>query len=179
MRPGELQEAEVERLAFAKAQQGASLGAQYVIGADTLVALPERIFGKPGTPQEAMVMLRQLRGREHRVVTGVAVVHQGALQSGWRATRVWMRDYSDAEIAAYVASGEAMDKAGGYAIQDERLRPVERLLDEGSQRPGCYCNVVGLPLGVLLRLLREADYPTAMTERPVQCAECPDWARAG
>jgi hypothetical protein len=67
-----------------------------------------------------------------------------------------------------VARGAALDKAGAYAIQDTHFHPVARL-------QGCYCNVVGLPLGLVLRLLREAGYPVGQLLRPPQCADCPDW----
>ena len=85
-------------------------------------------------------MLRALRARSHQVLTGVALRgDDGVRWCGVVATSVVMRDYSDAEIEAYIGRGEPFDKAGGYAVQDEAFRPVERL-------EGCYLNVVGLPL---------------------------------
>jgi len=161
-----------EALALAKAEAVArDEGEGIVIAADTIVVDGETILGKPADGAEAAEVLRRLRGREHRVITGLAVVDAA---SGWRAashvvTPVRMRHYSDAEIAAYVARGEPLDKAGAYAIQDEQFHPV-------ASYDGCYCNVVGLPLKALLTLLRRAGVdirPDSLQDLPPQCAVCP------
>jgi MAF protein len=161
-----------EALALAKAEAVARAEKEgVVIAADTIVVDGDTILGKPANGAEAAEMLRRLKGREHRVITGLAVVHAG---SGQRAashvvTAVQMRDYSDAEIAAYVARGDPLDKAGAYAIQDEQFQPV-------ASYDGCYCNVVGLPLKALVTLLRRAGLDItlhSLQDLPPQCAACP------
>lgn len=123
-----------------------------VLGADTVVALREgagwRVLGKPTDPDDARATLRLLRGREHLVVTGVAVVRRENERFGHEETRVRMRDLSDAEIEGYVATGDPLDKAGSYAIQHPMnlVRSIE----------GPYDNVVGLPMDLVRRLLSEA-----------------------
>jgi MAF protein len=167
-KPEELAEA----LALAKAEAVAREQKEgIVIAADTIVVDGDTILGKPADDSEAEATLRRLRAREHRVVTGLAVVDAG---SGQReathvVTAVRMRPYSDGEIAAYVASGEPLDKAGAYAIQDERFHPV-------ASYDGCYCNVVGLPLKALVLLLRRAGVDItshSLEGLPEQCAACP------
>src|SRR5581483_4566003 len=149
--PGESARALALRLARAKAAAGAALRPHSVVlAADTVVTHQGRIYGKPGSPEEARQMLRELRGDRHEVITGVCVQAAGRPPLLAAAcTDVWMRAYSDAEIAAYVESGEPFDKAGGYAIQNGRFRPVARIR-------GCYTNVVGLPLCLTRALLRAA-----------------------
>ncbi len=125
-----------------------------VLAADTVVALDGEMLGKPASPEEAVAMLRRLRGRWHRVTTGVAVIAPDASgrpqeRTAAVTTRVLMRPYTDEEIAAYVATGDPLDKAGAYAIQNQEFRPVERI-------SGSYPNVVGLPVRTALRLLEEA-----------------------
>jgi len=124
-----------------------------VVGADTVVTLPGRVLGKPSSAAEAREMLEMLSGREHRVVTGVAVVDPagGRSVAGAEETRVFFRNLTRAEIQAYVESGEPMDKAGAYAVQGLGALLVERI-------EGCYFNVVGLPLGLLAGLLGEFGY---------------------
>lgn len=119
-----------------------------VLGADTLVVVDGEALGKPADAADARRMLRRLRGREHVVVTGVAVVDTATGREATEAvvSRVRMADYSDAAIEAYVASGEPLDKAGAYAIQGQGGRLVERL--EGS-----WSNVVGLPVEATRALL--------------------------
>jgi MAF protein len=161
-----------ETLALAKAEAVAADEEEgMVIAADTIVVDGETILGKPADGSEAAETLRRLRGRTHRVITGLAVVDA---DSGQRATShvvtaVRMRHYSDADIAAYVARGEPLDKAGAYAIQDKQFHPV-------ASYDGCYCNVVGLPLKALLPLLRRAGLDITLDrleEMPLQCAKCP------
>jgi MAF protein len=121
----------------------------YVLTADTTVVLDDKIIGKPETPDEARAMLRQLRGKPHYVYSGVALrdYATGEVQTTLTITIVHMRDYSDAEIEAYVASGEPFDKAGGYAVQDPDFKPVAHL-------EGCLTNVIGLPMCVVSAMLR-------------------------
>jgi septum formation protein len=143
-----------ERLALEKARRVASgRSAGLVIGADTVVVLEGAILGKPAGPREAAEMLRRLSGREHQVITGVAVVDAatGAERSDSVATRVRFAPLGEETIARYVATGEPLDKAGAYAIQG-----FGALLIEGIQ--GCYPNVVGLPLRRLAELLAEFGY---------------------
>lgn len=134
-----------------------------VLAADTTVADGAQILGKPADAAEAAAMLRQLRGRAHRVYTGLALITPaGTTFDAVCATDVYMRDYAEDEIAAYVASGDPLDKAGAYAIQHAGFHPVERLR-------GCYANVMGLPVCLLESLLREAG----LTPR-LGLAPCPE-----
>ncbi|TEU00264.1 MAG: septum formation protein Maf [Dehalococcoidia bacterium] len=142
-----------------------------VLAADTVVAHRGVLLGKPRDAAEAEATLKRLRGRAHRVVTAVAVLPPGRRRPllDHVATRVTMRRYTDAEIAASIARGDPFDKAGAYAIQDEGLAPV-------AAYQGCYCNVVGLPLWTAVRLLGRAGlditHITAADLLP-QCGECP------
>jgi septum formation protein len=142
----------VRELALRKARAVATRhGEALVIGADTVVVLDDQPLGKPRDPAEARAMLRRLRGREHEVLTGVAVVHAASGRSATAVarTRVFMARYPDEVIEAYVASGEALDKAGGYGIQDLGGALVAGWI-------GSYSNVVGLPLAETRRLLAGA-----------------------
>lgn len=117
-----------------------------VLGADTTVELDGQIFGKPENEADAARMLRQLSGRTHRVITGVALVTDTGKQVAAEVTGVSFLTLSDEEIADYVATGEPMDKAGAYAIQGRAARWIPRI-------EGCYFNVVGLPLALVSTLL--------------------------
>jgi MAF protein len=119
-----------------------------VVACDTVVAISGEQLGKPRDTAEAEEMLRRLRGRSHTVFSGITVVEtaSGRAQTDLAETQVTMRAYTDAEIAAYVAGGDPLDKAGAYAIQHAGFRPVAGLR-------GCYANVVGLPLCHLTRCL--------------------------
>ena len=123
-----------------------------VLGADTIVVLEDSVLGKPADRQEAFTMLRRLAGHTHRVLTAVAVVETDRLEP--RAlcveSTVVMRPASDAELRAYVATGESLDKAGAYAAQGEGRRFVERI--DGSES-----NVIGLPIEETLALLRAGE----------------------
>lgn len=170
--PDETAEAYVTRLALAKANEVAvRRTSSLVIGADTVVVLDGAIRGKPVSTDEATEALESLRGRTHRVVTGIAVVDAatGESRTATRSTDVTMRGYTDAEIADYVDRGEPFDKAGAYAVQDRVFKPAERL-------DGCYLNVVGLPLCDLIELLRQSgvDVMTRAGWRPPEeCVGCP------
>jgi septum formation protein len=149
----------VERLAREKAEATAreiySSGPLTVLAADTVVVVDGEIFGKPANAEDARAMLRKLCGREHEVLSGFAALRipDHALRSGVETTRVWFTEMSDAEIHAYVASGEPLDKAGAYAIQGLAGRYIPRI-------DGCYFNVVGLPLARVSQALRELDWPS-------------------
>lgn len=112
-----------------------------VIGADTIVVLGKEILGKPQSIAEAHEMLRRLSSRTHRVFTGFTIIDRPSDRdtSGAEMTEVTFRALEEAEIAAYVQSGEAMDKAGAYGIQDLSAIFAERI-------NGCFYNVVGFPL---------------------------------
>jgi septum formation protein len=147
--PGESPAGLVARLARAKAQAVAGrFPRAAVIGADTIVTLEGEILGKPADAGEAAAMLRRLRDRAHRVYSGVCVVPPGDRRPAVSVVEstVWMRAYAEIEIAAYVASGSPLDKAGAYGIQDAGFHPVARL-------EGCYASVMGLPLCHVARLL--------------------------
>ena len=141
-----------------------------VMGADTSVVLDEEILGKPVNEAEARDMLMALRGRSHRVVTGVTVVRKGFLASTVASGDVAMREYTDAEMEEYIESGEPFDKAGGYAIQDERFAPV-------SAFSGCYLNVVGFPLCEVIRLMSKVGVNAKLKQEwraPERCpSDCP------
>ena len=112
-----------------------------VIGSDTAVVDAGEILGKPRDESDAESMLRQLRGRTHQVYTAIALfdVERGRLLSELSISDVPMRDYSDAELEAYVQTGDPLDKAGAYAIQNGEFHPVENF-------SGCYAGVMGLPM---------------------------------
>ncbi|HEY8491383.1 MAG TPA: Maf family protein, partial [Dehalococcoidia bacterium] len=125
--PGLTPEAVAERLALEKGTEVArSLDPRHavptVLAADTVVVLDGAVLGKPAGPDDARRMLRALRGRAHRVVTGVAALAGGRREVAHTVTHVRMRAYTDAEIDAYVASGDPLDKAGAYAIQHPGFR---------------------------------------------------------
>jgi septum formation protein len=135
-----------------------------VLGADTVVVVDGTILGKPADGDDATRMLRMLSGREHRVITGVCLIRpkfraQGSgareqeslselVRVGSETTVVTMSAISDQEIVDYVATGEPMDKAGAYAIQGIASRWIPRI-------EGDYSNVVGLPVALVYRMLRE------------------------
>ena len=165
--PGESPRHLVERLALAKARSVYDdWGGRIVIGADSVVALNDHILGKPVSLDEARLMLRALRGREHDVYTGVAVVGPKGEAVSSKSSRVMMRDYSNEEMEVYIASGGPMDKAGAYAIQDQDFHPASLL-------EGCYNNVMGLPTCLLADMLVNAGLPSNAVERPPECANCP------
>ncbi len=147
---GEAPEACARRLALAKARDvAAAFPRGLVIGADTVVTRDGRLLGKPRDPEEAQAFLLSLAGRTHQVITGVAVVDAatGRAEVDAAMTGVTMRPFDAREAARYVATGEPLDKAGAYGIQERGA-----LLVEGIR--GDYFNVVGLPLVVLAALLR-------------------------
>jgi septum formation protein len=152
-RDGETAEAYTMRVAYDKAADVASTVVgdwNVILGADTEVVIDGKIMGKPADSADARRMLRLLSGTVHDVLTAVVLVGNWRTAEAVVATRVWFSDMTDKEIEWYVASGEPMGKAGGYAIQGLGARFVERI--EGS-----WSNVVGLPLATVHRLLREVQ----------------------
>jgi MAF protein len=169
---GELAADYVQRLATSKAR---AVGAQgdadgVVVAADTTVVDGNQILGKPVDNEDAERMLRQLRGRSHQVYTAIAVLRDDDLLVECCGTDVPMRNYSNAEMQAYIESGDPLDKAGAYAIQHPEFHPVDHLR-------GCYANVVGLPLCHFVRMLRKLNVDLA-ADVPTGCQstlgyECP------
>ena len=138
----------VRRLALEKAHAARSQRpADAVLGADTAVVLDSEIFGKPADDADATRMLERLSGRSHDVLTGVALVWPGGERTAIDRTAVWFKQLSASDIAHYVASAEPRDKAGAYAIQGIGGQFVERI-------DGSHSNVVGLPMAIVLELLR-------------------------
>ena len=154
-RTGEQAKAYVRRLAEAKAWAvaGGVSPPAIVIAADTVVVMDGEVLGKPASADDAGRMLRRLSGRTHQVLTGLAVlkIPGGAARVEIETTQVTFAPLTEAEIEAYVASGEPLDKAGAYAIQGRGGRFVARV-------EGCYFNVVGLPLARLYSMLSEMGW---------------------
>lgn len=161
--PGLLAAEQAILLADRKARAvAAGLEAGVVLGADTMVVLGGEILGKPRDDADARAMLRQLSGHDHQVITGLTIVDAktGEGQSEAVTTVVTMRELTDIEIAAYVATGEPLDKAGAYAIQGAGASII-------AGYRGCYANVVGLPLCATSRLLVTAG--ALPSNHPVEC----------
>lgn len=169
--PGELPADYVRRVSAAKAQAALPKvqGSPIILGADTAVVDEGVILGKPINGADAERMLRQLRGGTHQVLTGITLLDSatGQVEQEVCTTDVPMRNYSDEEMMAYIASGDPFDKAGGYAIQSESFHPVET-------RTGCYANVVGLPLCHLLRALWRMGIPVEQ-DVPYLCQRAHDY----
>lgn len=150
---GICREEDVEKMALAKARRVAQgFPGQFVLGADTAVFCGGKVLGKPRDGNEAMEMLKSLSGQVHSVITGFALIKDDREITGREKTFVRMRPLEDGEIAAYVSSGEPLDKAGAYGIQGRGAVFVEYL-------EGCYFNVVGLPLARLAAVLKEEGFP--------------------
>jgi septum formation protein len=145
--PGEVPLEHAERLARTKADTIAASDA-VTIGSDTIVVVDGDVLGKPKDDADAARMLRRLSGRSHVVITGVAARWQGRTLSAAEQVEVTFRPLSEADIGAYIATGEPMDKAGAYGIQGFGATIVERV-------DGDYFAVMGLPLNRLTRLLGE------------------------
>jgi septum formation protein len=149
LRPRETPARHAERLAREKASAVATRDPnQITIGADTIVVVHRKILGKPASLEQAADMLRRLSGREHKVVTAVAVSRGKKLRSAVEEVRVRFRKLRAEEITAYIATGEPMDKAGAYGIQGYGATIVECV-------NGDYFSVMGLPLARLVGLLRD------------------------
>lgn len=161
VRPSEIDESKValeghawqkaEKLACIKALDIAEkAGSGLILGADTIVVVDDCIFGKPKDENDAFKMLSKLKGREHFVITGIAVADScnAEVKTSHEITKVVFSDLGEDEIKAYINSGEPFGKAGAYAIQGIGSLLVEKI-------EGCYFNVVGLPLARLKKLLEE------------------------
>ena len=151
----------VVRLAREKAHKGGedvvhnSLENVFVIGADTIVVDEKEILGKPLDEEDAARILKQLRGRTHQVLSGIALYNlsTGEIQTQLVCTEVEMREYTDDEIQDYIASGDPLDKAGAYGIQNRDFNPAPNLY-------GCFANVMGLPLCHLAVLMTDMGIDT-------------------
>ncbi len=162
--PGQDPIAFAEQTARAKCEHVASMRPDaLVVAADTVVILDAVVLEKPVDADDARAMLAHLAGRDHVVCTGVAMVSpSGERVSGVEITEVEFRDLDEQEIAAYVATGEPLDKAGAYGIQGFGAALVKQV-------NGCYFNVMGLPVARSIELLREAgwEYRAPGLLRPV------------
>ena len=147
--PGEDGEAAVERLARAKALAVARGESLPVLAADTEVLCDGHVLGKPRDEEDAVAMLRRLAGRAHEVVTGVCVVQGGVARSGVERSVVRLAPMTEGELRWYASTGEPLDKAGGYHVDGKGALFIETV--EGSPS-----NVAGLPVRLVLRLVREA-----------------------
>ncbi len=165
---GESAEEMTRRLSLEKALAvSRQMSEGYVVGADSTVVWEGRSVGKPVDADDARRMLRQLRGTSHQVTTGVTVVDvaSGRHITDALTSDIVLREYTDAEIEASIATGTPMDKAGAYAIQDQELRP-------GEMVSGCYSNVIGLPICRLLEMLAELGCSLPPLEFPESAANC-------
>ena len=157
--PDEAPEAYVLRLACSKAELAArflarrKLRPRPVLAADTTVVCDRHIFGKPASADDAAHMLRELSGRQHDVLTAVAVALPDRLEYAVSMSKVWFREMADHEIRRYVATGEPLDKAGAYAIQGKAAAFVMRI-------EGTYSGIMGLPLAETAQLLRRFGIET-------------------
>jgi septum formation protein len=158
--PGEDPQTYVTRLALQKAQAihrtlAPTEPGVIVLGADTTVVIDDHILGKPADAPnpiaEATRMLRLLSGRTHRVMTGIALVSSTGSHSAAEITSVDFSPLTDSDIAAYIATGEPMDKAGAYAIQGLAARWIPSI-------QGCYFNVVGLPIAAVTQLIEQIQH---------------------
>lgn len=157
LEPGELPETYAVRLAREKARAVSKRRPGcWVLGADTVVVLGEEMLGKPESPAAARRMLVRLSGKEHRVVTAVALVRDAELHERYDVTRVWFRRLSQELIDAYVRTGEPLDKAGSYGLQDKGAVLVERI-------EGDYFSVIGLPVRLVVELMEDAGMPYSFT----------------
>jgi len=158
MDPARTPEKNATALALQQAQRVASRQqACFVIGADTLVVLDEKVIGKPESQKDAERILARISGRPHQVITGVAVINPaGRCFENAVSSTVQIKTLTPEEILNYIATGEPMDKAGAYAIQGQGAFLVESWT-------GSFNNIVGLPVESLRSLLEEAGYPHAPT----------------
>jgi septum formation protein len=147
--PNETPSGYSRRLARDKAR---AVPGEYVLGADTIVVVDERIVEKPNDPADAVRILERLQGRRHEVITSVCLRADGAEHEAQDVTAVYFRPASTEQLRAYVATGEPMDKAGAYGIQGYGAALVERI-------EGDFFGVMGLPVRLVLDLLERAGRP--------------------
>jgi septum formation protein len=175
--PGEDPLDYVKRMAISKTSAVVERGNHdaIIIGADTIVVDSNqdgevKILGKPSDAEEAIYMLRRMRGKTHQVYTAVVVVgtSRADIETDLSVSQVRMRPYSESEITAYIDTGDPFDKAGAYAIQHSGFHPVEVV-------EGCYANVVGLPLCAVERLLEKFGFsrPTDITQQCIDKSMLP------
>ena len=173
--PGESPLVTQERITIAKAAQiVATSPADLTIAADTTVLLDETMLNKPADEPEARSMLAALRDREHTVNTCVVVRHADSVHMAHASTQVMMRGYTDDEVTEYIASGDAWDKAGSYAMQHAKFHPVQSIR-------GCPLNVIGLPLCTLRSLMPDTfmfPAPNSVCDAELQRLGIPCHARA-
>jgi len=140
-------------------QKAASLVSRFpdavILGSDTLINLDGRLIGKPSGPDDARAILQRLRGRSHDVVTAVSILHQSKTVDAVETARVTMRDFTDTELDAYLATGDPLDKAGAYAIQGAGRSLVASL-------DGDYLAVVGFPLRAVAQGLAKLGCPVTV-----------------
>jgi septum formation protein len=148
-RPGEGPREYVVRVAEEKARAVSAAEDEIILAADTIVVLDNAIMGKPRDAEDATRMLLTLSGRQHEVMTGIALRRGDRLKHDLASTTVWFAPLNDLEIEEYVMSGESMDKAGAYGIQGLASRFIERI-------DGSYSNVVGLPIALVYKRLAES-----------------------
>jgi len=164
---GEQPEKHVLRLAREKAQEIAEqFPDRWVLAADTVVVIGERVLGKPKDRKEAGKMLRLLSGRQHRVITGYCLLHSGGRngKEGYVTTQVVFKSLTPAEIRWYISTREPFDKAGGYAIQGQGAFMVKGIV-------GSYTNVVGLPLCEVTEALKKSNAVKIFTAENAEGAE--------
>jgi len=143
------------REVYERVEAGCANGCLAVLGADTIVLMEGTVLGKPKDEADAFQMLKQLSGRAHEVYTGVALMvrepngSQPELLKQFERSKVFFRPMSDNEIREYILCGEPMDKAGAYALQGTGSAFVARI-------EGCFTNIIGLPIPVVVALLRQA-----------------------
>lgn len=147
--PGEAPGAYARRLARDKAR---AVPGALVLGADTIVVLDDTLLEKPADAEDAVRMLMRLQGRRHEVTTAICLIADGVTHEAADTTAVTFRPGTEAQLRAYVATGEPMDKAGAYGIQGYGAALVERI-------EGDFFSVMGLPLRLVLDLLERAGYP--------------------
>ena len=138
----------VQRLSYLKADEVQSRDSQLIIAADTVVSSQNLILEKPKDEEEAKRMLKKLSGRTHQVMTGVTVIKGEKVKTDYEETNVTFKELTSSEIDDYIATGEALDKAGAYGIQAKGAVLVKKI-------EGCFYNVVGLSLYKLVEMIKE------------------------
>ncbi len=150
-RPHEKPEDYAQRVAEEKALAAPASPEEVVLGADTIVVIDGLMLGKPAGDEDAARMMRLLSGRRHEVITGICLRFPTTVVRDWAVTQVWFTELSGRNIEDYVASGEPHDKAGAYGIQGIASRYIEKI-------DGEYANVVGLPVALVWRHLRDRGF---------------------